>query len=78
MPINFQIEHIANNFFACADGQRFFVDRRVPCGSNIGLCNIFSPSSRSCRALPISRTATGSGPISPNRPQPAKAAGSRC
>lgn len=44
MPINFQIERTANNFFARADGQRFFVGRRVPYGSNIGLYNIFAGS----------------------------------
>ena len=44
MPINFQIERTANNFFARADGQRFFVGRRVPYGGNIGLYNIFGGS----------------------------------
>lgn len=44
MPINFQIERTASNFFARADGQRFFVGRRVPYGGNIGLYNIFGGS----------------------------------
>jgi len=45
MPFLFQIERVGNNFFCRADsGLRFFIGRRVPYESNIGLYNIFSQS----------------------------------
>lgn len=45
MPILFQVERVANNFFCRADsGSKFFIGRRVPYEGNIGLYNIFSQS----------------------------------